>query len=121
MPIRITSGSPAVGVGQHVGAALDTARGRVARAVEHRELLARQRERRRARPGASIASRQASTVSVASAGPHEAQVRDRAQRRVVLDRLVRRAVLAEADRVVRPDVDRRGSPGAPASRTAGRM
>ena len=38
------------------------------------------------------------------AGPDEPQVRDRAQRRVVLDRLVRGAVLAQADGVVRPDV-----------------
>ena len=36
----------------------------------------------------------------------EPEVRDRAQRRVVLDRLVRRAVLAEADRVVRPHEER---------------
>ena len=42
---------------------------------------------------------------VGIARPHEPQVRDRAQRRVVLDRLVGRPVLAEADRVVGPDVD----------------
>ncbi len=35
---------------------------------------------------------------------HEAQVQDRPQGRVVLDRLMRRAILAEPDRVVRPDV-----------------
>ena len=42
---------------------------------------------------------------VGVARPDEPQVRDRAQRRVVLDRLVGRAVLAEPDGVVRPDVD----------------
>ncbi len=38
-------------------------------------------------------------------GADHPQVRDRPKRHVVLDRLVRRAVLAEADRVVRPDPD----------------
>src|SRR6185436_5120115 len=38
-------------------------------------------------------------------GPDEPEVRYRAQRSVVLDRLVRGAVLAEADRVVRPGPD----------------
>ena len=42
---------------------------------------------------------------VGVAGPDEPQVGHRPQRRVVLDRLVGRPVLAEADRVVRPDVD----------------
>ena len=55
--------------------------------------------------GRSIASAQAAAVSFASPGPDEPQVRDRPQRRVVLDRLVGRAVLAEPDRVVGPDVD----------------
>ena len=41
------------------------------------------------------------------------QARDRAQRRQLLDRLVGRAVLADADRVVREDVDR---PEAPSDR-----
>ncbi len=41
------------------------------------------------------------------------EVGDRAQRRVVLDRLVRRAVLAEADGVVRPDPHAPAAPSAP--------
>ena len=39
------------------------------------------------------------------ARPEHVEVRDRAQRREMLDRLMRRAVLAEADRVVRHHVD----------------
>ena len=54
---------------------------------------------------------------------HEPEIRDRAQRGVRLDRLVRRAVLAEPDRVVRPGPDDgqlhergRGAPTAACSR-----
>ena len=54
------------------------------------------------RPSRSSATRHASAVSFASAGRITHSSRDRAQRRVVLDRLVRGSVLAEADRVVRP-------------------
>ena len=43
-------------------------------------------------------------------------MRDRPQRREMLDRLVRRAVLAEADRIVRHHVDH-----APPMRAARRM
>ncbi len=61
-----------------------------------------------ARPaGRSVCSRmvcQAATVSLASAGPDDVEAGDGAQRGEVLDRLVGRAVLAEADRVVGPDV-----------------
>ena len=53
----------------------------------------------------SIASAQAADGLVRVARPDEPQVRDRPQRGVVLDRLVGRPVLAEPDRVVRPDVD----------------
>ncbi len=42
---------------------------------------------------------------VGVAGSDEPQVRDRSQGGVVLDRLVGRTVLAQSDRVVRPDVD----------------
>ena len=48
--------------------------------------------------------RQVSTTSFASAGPEHEEPGHRAQRRELLDRLVRRAVLADADRVVREDV-----------------
>ena len=46
-------------------------------------------------------------VSFASRRAEDPQVRDRAQRHEVLDRLVGGAVLAEADRVVRPDPEDR--------------
>ena len=51
------------------------------------------------------ATRHASAVSVASAGRITVKSGNRAQRRQLLDRLVRRSVLAEPDRVVREDVD----------------
>ena len=57
--------------------------------------------------GRSVISRiacQAAAVSLASAGRTTSRPRDVPQRPQVLDRLVGRAVLAEADRVVRPDV-----------------
>ena len=44
---------------------------------------------------------------VGVAGAHDVEARDGAQRRELLDRLVRRAVLAERDGVVGPDEDRR--------------
>ena len=50
---------------------------------------------------------QAQATSLASPGRTTVEVRDGAQRRELLDRLVRRAVLAEGDGVVRPDEDRR--------------
>ena len=49
--------------------------------------------------------RHAYAVSFGSPGRTTDEIRDRPQRREVLDRLVGGAVLAEADRVVRPDVD----------------
>ena len=51
--------------------------------------------------------RQASTTSLASRGADDGQAGDRPQRRELLDRLVGRAVFADADRVVREDVDDR--------------
>ena len=53
---------------------------------------------------------QASATSLASRGPQHDQARDGPQRRQLLDRLVRRPVLADADRVVREDVNDRASP-----------
>ena len=72
----------------------------------------------RARPGPSGAlerdpPRHRRLVRVG--GPHVPEVRDRPQRHVVLDRLMGRAVLADADRVVRPH------PGACAARSAPRV
>ena len=43
-------------------------------------------------------------------GAEHDQAGDRPQRRQLLDRLVGRSVLADADRVVREDVDHRHSP-----------
>ena len=60
-------------------------------------------------------------VSLASPGRTIDQARDRAQRGQVLDRLVGRPVLAEADRVVRPHVGDRDAASREASRTAPRM
>ena len=65
------------------------------------------------------APRRGGLVGVGRADDVEAG--DRAQRGEVLDRLVGRAVLAEADRVVRPDVGRPATPMSAASRTAPRM
>ena len=100
-----------LGLPEHVGAARDAV-ARRARCVERRQLLPRERERDRAvlalerdLPGADRLVR--------VGGPDEPEVRDRAQRRVVLDRLVRRPVLAEPDRVVRPDADDRDAATAP--------
>ena len=55
----------------------------------------------------SIATRQASTVSVASAGRSTTRLGMARSIGQVLDRLVRRSVLAHADRVVGADVDDR--------------
>ena len=52
-------------------------------------------------------TRQASTTSLASAGRSVIESGDAAQRDELLDRLMRRAILAHADRVVREDVDDR--------------
>ena len=73
--------------------------------VERLQLLAREGERDRA----ALAlhrdpPRHRRLVRVA--GAHVPEVRDRPERHVVLDGLVRRAVLADADRVVRPDPER---------------
>ena len=67
---RCPSGSArvaAVGVAQHVGAALDRVVGHAAR-VPHRQALARQREHGRARRSGAARSRQASAVSLEPAG-----------------------------------------------------
>jgi hypothetical protein len=54
-----------------------------------------------------IASSQHSATSIASAGRY-VQVRHRTQAGEMLDRLVRRAVLAEADGIVRQHMDHVG-------------
>ena len=108
--IRISSGAAARGLAQDVPAAADALARELRRARQGRQLLAGERQGDRplvapAIAGRSTASAQAAAASFASPGPDEPQVRDRAQGGVVLDRLVGRAVLAEADGVVGPDVD----------------
>ncbi len=101
--IRISSGDSA-GLPQRVGAALEPGGRRQLAAVERGDLLARERERDRAvRPLERNLPRVCGLVRVGRA--HEPEIRDRTQRGVRLDRLVRRPVLAQPDRVVRPGPD----------------
>src|SRR6185369_14513684 len=99
----IAAGLPSA-LAQDVAAASDAIAGELVRALEDRKLLAGQREGHRTIPPLEGDGPRGDRL-VAVAGPDEPQVRHRAQGRVVLDRLVRWAVLAEADRVVGPDVD----------------
>ena len=69
-----------------------------------RQVLARQREHARAVLALQRELPALQRLHRVAGAEHE-QVRDRAQRRQMLDRLVRRAVFAEADRVVRHHVD----------------
>ena len=88
-------------VAQHVAAAF-RAGDRVG--VEHGHVLAGEQER----DGAVLARERdlpGDRGLVRVGGPDHPEVRNRAQGRVVLDGLVRRPVLSEADRVVRPDPD----------------
>ena len=105
---RVRPGAPAASASD-VGALREARGRRVLRAVERRQRLPRQDQRRRlVAKLEDDAPRLGDLVGVARADRQEA--RDRAQRQNLLDRLVRRAVLADADRVVREDVDRPGSP-----------
>ena len=81
--------------------------------AQQRHVLAGQRQDRRRVRAASAPAAQHSAVSTASAGRKTSRLRDRAQRRQMLDRLVGRAVLAEADRVVRHHVDDPRCPSGP--------
>ena len=91
---RLSSTSTYAPRGQPFGAALRGAR-------EHGHALAG-RARSRWGPSPSMWNRHACANSLASAGRMTSQLRHRAQRRELLDRLVGGAVLADADRVVRP-------------------
>jgi hypothetical protein len=86
-------------VGEHVAAARHALRRARRRLGEHRQLLARERQRRRP-CWRSMATRHACAVSCASAGRKHHQVRDGAQGSQLLDGLVGGPVLAEEDRVV---------------------
>ena len=105
---------------QDVRAATQPLGVREALAIQRRNGLAREHQRRRtiARLDRHLPG-DARLVGVARAN-HE-QIRNRAQRRQLLDRLVRRPVLAQADAVVREDEDRRAAATSAASRIAGRM
>ena len=95
---------PARRLAQDVAAAVDALAREPVRAGQGRQLLAGEGERDRT-VAALDGERPGGGRLVRVARPDEPQVRDRAQRGVVLDRLVGRAVLAEADRIVGPDVD----------------
>src|SRR5581483_10570740 len=91
-------------VGEDVAAAREPRGRREARPVEDGELLPREDEPdRAARAAESDPPRRDGLGGVR--GAHAPEPRHRAERGEVLDRLVRRSVLAESDRVVRPDED----------------
>ena len=95
---------PPLGLGQHIGAA----RGQVLPACARCAPCGRFCRVSASTDGALgvvSASSQASAVSTDVGRAEDVQVRRRAQHRQMLDRLVRRPVLAEADRVVRQHVD----------------
>ena len=97
-----------VGIAQDVAAAAQAVARLLGRARERRQLLAGQRQCDRTGRirGASLGChRPRGGRLVAIARPDEPQVRDRPQGCIVLDRLVGRAILAESDRIVGPDID----------------
>ena len=101
-------GLAAGGVGEDVGAFGQAAGGGVLGAVERRQVLAGE-DQATGRSLIGIMMRQASATSLASAGRmHDRCAGSRAGGQV-FDRLVRRAVFADADGVVREDVDRPAS------------
>ena len=106
VPIRISSGLAAVGVAQHVGAALDRVVGDRRRVRASAGPGARARAPSGAR-SARARSCQAERGLVGVGRADHVELRHRPQPGELLDRLVRRAVLAEPDRVVRVDEDRR--------------
>ena len=100
------SGGPPGRVGHDVGALRDAGRRGVLGAVERRQRLARQRHHRRL-----VAQLQDVAIGlddlVGVARPQHDQAGHGAQRQQLLDRLVRRAVLAVAHGVMGEDEDRR--------------
>ena len=88
---------------QDIAAARDAGACRGRRLGQGRQLLPGEGQGDRAVPSLER-ERPRSDRLVGVARPDEPQVRDRPQGRVVLDRLVGRTVLAQADRVVGPDV-----------------
>ena len=90
-----TSGRTGCRVDEHVGALGDAGGLRVLGAVDDRQVLARERDAGRAAATQDLGPRLRGLVGVGRAD--DGQARHRPQRGEVLDRLVRRAVLAEAD------------------------
>jgi hypothetical protein len=93
-------------VGEHVAAAAQPLRGGVARAVEDRHGLAGEDQRHRV-VGAVDREPPGLGGLVRVGGTDHVEMGDRPQRGQLLDRLVGRPVLAEADRVVGEEVDHR--------------
>ena len=92
--------------GQDVGPPAEVGGGGVAVLIDHRHALAAQEQRHRlVAVLEDVLPRLGRLVGVG--GPDHQQIRDRPQGREVLDRLMGRAVLAQADAVVRADEDRR--------------
>ena len=104
-------------LGQDVGAALDAAARLLAGPVENRQVLPRQDEARRA------VMRERRPPGLDRLGgvrrPDHPQVGNGAQRHDVLDRLVGRAILPQADAVVGEDEDDRGSASGPPAGSPG--
>ena len=89
-------------VDEHVRAAGDAALGPLGRALQHRHASAGTRMSALG-PSLSRCTRHASRGLVRVGGADHPDAGHRAHRRELLDGLVRRAVLADPDRVVRPD------------------
>ena len=108
VPIRITSGSSRHGrvALQHVATACGSGSSQLGSAVEHRQVLTTEREGDR--PVWRVQSRCPGSHRLVRVGRTDHRQRGNgAKGGEMLDRLVRGAVLADADRVVGPDVDRR--------------
>ena len=96
----------ALGVGEHIAAAAQPIGRGVLRAVQDRDVLAGENERHRL--VVAVHRRPPGLGDlVGVGGANHVQTRDRPQRGELLHRLVGRAVLAEADRVVREEMDDR--------------
>ena len=102
--IRITSGSPASASAQHVAALATPEAGASTRCGRAWAGPGARGRAPRARGAAASTNRHVSATSFASAGRNTSRPGHRPQRGELLDRLMGRAVLADADRVVGEDV-----------------